>query len=338
MLSQSLFEDAVKLYSKSLQINSTILDYLIKERGITKRSIEKFELGYCYGHEVSSISDSCFLVKGNKDYFSEYIVFPIRDGDGKLVNIYGRSITKEKKHLLLPHITKENLYNPNALNKQHIVIVEGTIDAITMDQTGFNAVGLMGAHLKKECKKYFVGKNVYVFLDKDNAGRIGTSAITNLLLDVTKELRVIVLPNISSYKEDANSYFLLNREMFRDRILFLVKKSLPIKQRIFPRTIRRKKKCQPLEDKIDIIKLGKKLFKRYDDRGSSLWLRCPFHSGGNETVSSLQIGGKSNIFYCYGCHVGGGPVRLVYKAVYSYLCEWKGTEKAKVWIRERFIF
>jgi 5S rRNA maturation endonuclease (ribonuclease M5) len=49
--------------------------------------------------------------------------------------------------------------------------------------------------------------------------------------------------------------------------------------------------------------------RRVEDRGSSAWLRCPIHSGGNECTPSFKIsleGPYVGSHYCFGCGASGG--------------------------------
>ncbi len=43
-------------------------------------------------------------------------------------------------------------------------------------------------------------------------------------------------------------------------------------------------------------------------RGSNLFGLCPFH---NEKTASFSVSPDKNIYYCFGCHKGGGPVNFI---------------------------
>ena len=43
-------------------------------------------------------------------------------------------------------------------------------------------------------------------------------------------------------------------------------------------------------------------------RGSNLFGLCPFHS---EKTASFSVAPDKNIYYCFGCHKGGGPVNFI---------------------------
>ena len=43
-------------------------------------------------------------------------------------------------------------------------------------------------------------------------------------------------------------------------------------------------------------------------RGSNLFGLCPFH---NEKTASFSVAPEKGIFYCFGCHKGGGVVNFI---------------------------
>lgn len=45
-----------------------------------------------------------------------------------------------------------------------------------------------------------------------------------------------------------------------------------------------------------------------EQRGSSWWGCCPFHS---EKTPSFSVTPDKNIYYCFGCHEGGNVIKFV---------------------------
>ena len=43
-------------------------------------------------------------------------------------------------------------------------------------------------------------------------------------------------------------------------------------------------------------------------RGANLFGLCPFHS---EKTPSFSVSPEKGIYYCFGCHKGGGPVNFI---------------------------
>ena len=42
--------------------------------------------------------------------------------------------------------------------------------------------------------------------------------------------------------------------------------------------------------------------------GSNLFGLCPFHG---EKTASFSVAPDKNIYYCFGCHKGGGPINFM---------------------------
>ena len=64
---------------------------------------------------------------------------------------------------------------------------------------------------------------------------------------------------------------------------------------------------QELKQKNDIVSVVSK-YVSLERKGRYYWCRCPFHG---EKTPSLCINDIDNMFYCYGCHVGGDVIKFV---------------------------
>ena len=62
-----------------------------------------------------------------------------------------------------------------------------------------------------------------------------------------------------------------------------------------------------LKRKNDIISIASK-YVQVERKGRYYWCRCPFHG---EKTPSCSINDIDNMFYCYGCHVGGDIIKFV---------------------------
>ena len=62
-----------------------------------------------------------------------------------------------------------------------------------------------------------------------------------------------------------------------------------------------------LKQKNDIVGVVSK-YVQLERKGRYYWCRCPFHG---EKTPSLCINDIDNMFYCYGCHVGGDVIKFV---------------------------
>jgi len=324
-----------ELYYKNLQKHPAVLNYLVLERKLTPESIHNFRLGYAshdiYMEKVKSVEleRDDRLIFNNHDSFNGYITFPIFF-NGNVVGIYGRNFNNNLGPSHLHSATpKDTLYNMTAFNKSSVILVESPIDCITMVQNGFNCVASFGAGVKKTVAKFFKDKVCYVLYDKDEAGYNGAQQVIRKIGTECKRIHIIIFPGKYMCKMDANQYFLLYPKGART-IKSWIKKSRPISVPQFIVKKYEKKNSDIKEDKIDIVRVGKLLFDNYIDKGNSILVRCPFHKEGTEENNSLLIGGKLNIYYCFGCQNGGGPIRLVRWITHL------SHEGAIEWLRQNF--
>lgn len=152
----------------------------LKERGLTKKTVEHFGLGYYSGRG---------LMKGR-------IAIPIHNERGELVAYAGRwpgEPPEAGTGQYLPEDTERYLM-PSGFQKSHVVfnlnraselareeglvvVVEGFFSVFRMHQAGFsNAVALMGSSLSESQRELLVGTvgtngRITLMLDGDDAGR-----------------------------------------------------------------------------------------------------------------------------------------------------------------------
>lgn len=84
-----------------------------------------------------------------------------------------------------------------------------------------------------------------------------------------------------------------------------------------------------LRQKNDLVSVASK-YVNVEHRGRYYWCRCPFHG---EKTPSLCINDIDNMFYCFGCHVGGTVVNFVmqmesltFMEAVRLLAEWANME------------
>jgi DNA primase len=122
-------------------------------RKITKRSIEKFSLGYSEKQDMVTI--------------------PVQSPDGITIGFVARTIEgKEFKNT--PGLPKSKiLFNLHRIKtSSKVYVLESSFDAIRVDQVGFPAVATLGANVSSSqielLKKYF--SEICVVADNDDAG------------------------------------------------------------------------------------------------------------------------------------------------------------------------
>jgi len=152
-----------------------LADYLIN-RGFTEQTLSYFEVG--------------FSSKKNR------IVIPVRDESSQVVGLIGRAITEhaQPKYLYSKGFPRKKvLFNLNhAKRHSSVVVVEGSLDAMKLHQSGFpNVVATLGAAVTDGhiflMKHYF--DEIIIFSDNDDAGSAMRDSIIKNISD--RPVRVV---------------------------------------------------------------------------------------------------------------------------------------------------
>lgn len=205
-------DDKVKAYVQACHDRADQTDYF-RKRGITKDSIDRFQLGYdpafkersVGGHTWSAIviptSDVTYEVRNTK-------VDPNSPTDGG---------NKYRKH------GPNRLFNVSSLQEEKslpIVVCEGIIDAISVIQSGGQAVALGSASnyqsLLDALDKVVPAKPLVLLLDDDKAGR---DAAGKLAAELTKRNIPYIQPtDVLTGYHDANDRLLNDPDGLKDAI------------------------------------------------------------------------------------------------------------------------
>lgn len=183
------------------QLPGPALAYL-EGRGLSAESIATFELGFApdgwdglLKHALTKgVRDDDLMAVGlltesdrgrRYDRFRNRVMFPIRDGMGRIVGFAGRVLDDgQPKYLNTPETElfrkAELLYGldrarPAIRKSGEAIVVEGYMDVIALHQTGFgNAVAALGAALTERQAEQLArldAKRVYLAFDADEAGQ-----------------------------------------------------------------------------------------------------------------------------------------------------------------------
>jgi len=188
----SLPQTLVTQYHRVLLQNKGIVEWLAK-KGVSMRSILKHNLGW----------------EGQR------VAIPIPDRAGNVMNI--------RRHLPNPsrHSTKvvsvklhgrARLFPLSALDGDPIVLTEGELKALCLEERGFNTItGTGGAGTwRSEWNAEFKGKTIYIIYDIDRKGIVSAQRRARELHVVAKEVHVVRLPiSPSQYPTgDITDYFM----------------------------------------------------------------------------------------------------------------------------------
>jgi DNA primase len=222
-----------RFYSETLSRDERAQQYVAR-RGLDQEIVEKFGIGYApnswnevlrrFGGSddaVRTLADIGLIIERDRgqirdgdrhyDRFRDRIMFPIRDGRGRIIAFGGRILDQgEPKYLNSPetvlfHKGRElyGLYEArrSRTNLKRLLIVEGYMDAVRLHQYGINyAVATLGtATTPEHLKRIFriVSEVVFAF-DGDRAGRAAAwRALQHALPEARqgREIRFLFLPD-----------------------------------------------------------------------------------------------------------------------------------------------
>ena len=213
---------------------SEVKEY-VKKRKFDIKTIKRFGIGYANGCETlydylikkgfkrEEILKSGILIENKNgkiyDRFYSRLIFPIFDIRDRTIAFGGRVLDKSlPKYVNSPendiYIKGKNLYAMNLAKRQkndYIIIVEGYMDAIAMQKSGFtNAVASLGTALTEEqarlLKKYT--DNVIIGYDQDGAGQEATMRGLEILSKRNINVKVLRLdrPDVKDPDEYINKY------------------------------------------------------------------------------------------------------------------------------------
>ena len=158
-------------------IPSYLSEYMT-ERGFGPKICNEWQLGY--------------------DKISDRVTIPIFDIDSKLVGFKGRAWSDgpypkymilgdrpgENKYGFQPYKKSKYIFGLNKLDFiEDVVLVEGELNVIAMDQHDYNAIGIAGSEFsetQRDLVKAYCA-SVIVYLDNDKSGDKGTKQVIDML-------------------------------------------------------------------------------------------------------------------------------------------------------------
>lgn len=166
-----------KQYNKYLLNNKELLEYLERERGISRNVIAKYYIGFDH----------------------HFITIPIFNDKGEVINI--RKYKPKDTYKMRGLRGKNRPYVFPVANLQvnePIYLFEGEGDCLTALSLGLNGVTITGGALTKfprQLIKYIVQKTIFICYDVDKAGRLGAEEVGKQLLEAgASEVSIIELP------------------------------------------------------------------------------------------------------------------------------------------------
>jgi DNA primase len=192
----------------------------LQQRGLFDAGlIEQLQIGYApggnlrgylrgLGYSFELLLGAGLISDQGRDAFCRRLIFPFRQ-QGRVINLYGRSIGAAFPHRLLPR-SKGGLFGWESVRVfSTVILVEGVFDLAVLWQAGLrNVTSAIGAHLTSDqlsqlCEQ--PGRCVYIAFDNDanHAGQRASRLLRATLQRAGLNARILALPP----GHDPNSYF-----------------------------------------------------------------------------------------------------------------------------------
>jgi len=191
----SVLEEAFAFFKKRLlssQANSVVA--YLKGRGYLVEEIARMDFGYNPGYKVTK---DYLVTKGYNVNILKYLawrddyslVFPYRDANGNMVNIWGRRLTESKDDPKYKPYCESGKATPFFFDKarglNELILVEGYFDPMIALERGIKGmIGLGGASISQEQLETLLRynpKKIILALDQDEAGFTGTEKMIKCL-------------------------------------------------------------------------------------------------------------------------------------------------------------
>lgn len=219
-----------------LKIQQT--DYFVN-RGLTSKTISKYKLGYAEEGFTFAIKNHSAIQEKENEFSKAYKYFlPIWNSEGRCSYFLTRiddSLKTDKMHKIhnLKGRTMQLLnerYLQGIGQQDVIFVVEGYIDALSIEEVGYPAIALNSvvnanrfSELVKENEKALQNITFIVIPDGDEAGARLIENINTKLNDVNVKYELCELPG--GYK-DVNEFLVADRQGFEQFILGVANKAI----------------------------------------------------------------------------------------------------------------
>ena len=227
---QQVLDEAVKFYRLQLKTaaGSAARTYLAQKRRLDEKAWDRWDIGWspdnaqavvdhlkAKGIPEDLMTASGVVAKSDSgrlyDRFHARIIFPIRDGRGRIISLGGRSLDPNARAKYLNGPETElfdkgrNLFNHaparEAAGKgKTLIVAEGYMDVIALSEAGFTAaVAPLGTAVTEDQLRMIwrIADEPVIALDGDAAGLKAAQRVIDLalpMLEAGKALRFAILP------------------------------------------------------------------------------------------------------------------------------------------------
>lgn len=227
---QQVMDEAVKFYRLQLKTaaGSAARSYLTQKRRLTEQAWDRWDIGWSPDNaqgvvetlQAKGISPDLMIASGVVaksdngrlyDRFHARIIFPIRDGRGRIISLGGRSLDPNARAKYLNGPETElfdkgrNLFNQSPAREaagkgKPLIVAEGYMDVIALSEAGFTAaVAPLGTAVTEDQLRLIwrISDEPVIALDGDTAGLRAAQRVIDLalpMLEAGKALRFAILP------------------------------------------------------------------------------------------------------------------------------------------------
>lgn len=216
-------ELAATYYQKSLLSNTHAQEYIFRKRGLSKKVVQDFRIGYApdsndalvgflakKGFSKQEIKDAGLTNRFGGDLYRGRMMVPLMDGTGQVIGFTGRIIKDDPgapKYLNTPqtllydksrHVFGLSQAKEAIRKADHVVIVEGNLDVVSSHQVDMQAVvatagtAMTDHHLRALNR---LTSHIKLAFDGDKAGVAATERAIPIAQSVGVELTIVTLPD-----------------------------------------------------------------------------------------------------------------------------------------------
>jgi len=216
-------ELAVSYYQHSLVRNRGALDYVVKQRHLSREVAQLFRIGYApdsgsaltnflekRGFTKQELTEAGLCNRYGSDLFRGRMMIPLMDGSGQPIGFTGRiigDVENAPKYLNTPqtmlydkgrHVFALAQAKEAIRSRGYVVVVEGNLDVVSSHQAGVmqtvaTAGTAMTEHHLKALKR--LSADVRLAYDGDSAGLAATERAIAIASQLGIELTIISLPD-----------------------------------------------------------------------------------------------------------------------------------------------
>ncbi|TPI01509.1 DNA primase [Mycoplasma struthionis] len=219
------------------------LDAFIKKRNLTREIIKEFEIGFAssneslYNYLISqkfdnyTIANASLINSNQGNFFSNRLMFPIKNTYGDIVGFSGRDITSKSdpKYLntaeTLAFHKSEVIFNyyhaqSEILKTNEVYLVEGQFDAVALYKINYkNVVAIMGTSLTLDHLKLFKNCKINMFFDSDKAGIAATKKHLKTILYFKNQFSIEPVFIINNLNKDPDELYNLDNGITLKKVI-----------------------------------------------------------------------------------------------------------------------